>query len=211
MPTKDRISELPDEIIVRILSFIPTKQVITSTTLLSKRWRFLWYSLPSLLFHYDGNYDRSPWFTDLIATTLMFNNAKTLEKFSVKFEFWYYRLNCHSTVNTWLRYVTMKSVKELDIDLTSSSDKKYCLPPSIFDNDIFEVLRFKGCLFKLFPKAVSWGSLRLLTVIGSESFSRDNVRVILSGSPQIRSMDFIDCFDSNRSRMVDYHYEIIRR
>jgi len=42
----DRISDLPDEIIHHILSFLPSSQ-ITLTSLLSKRWNPLWLTIPN--------------------------------------------------------------------------------------------------------------------------------------------------------------------
>ncbi|KAL5573537.1 hypothetical protein UlMin_023134 [Ulmus minor] len=45
----DRISELPDHIIHHILSFIPTVEAV-QTSLLSKHWRRMWYSVPALHF-----------------------------------------------------------------------------------------------------------------------------------------------------------------
>ncbi|XP_057440610.1 F-box protein At4g09920-like [Lotus japonicus] len=47
----DIISELPDDILLHILSFLPTEDVI-ATSLVSKRWRPLWLSVPTLL-HFD--------------------------------------------------------------------------------------------------------------------------------------------------------------
>ncbi|KAI3831857.1 hypothetical protein MKX03_022229 [Papaver bracteatum] len=42
---KDRISELPEPLIHHILSFLPT-QCVVSMSVLSKRWRYVWTSVP---------------------------------------------------------------------------------------------------------------------------------------------------------------------
>lgn len=50
IPTEDRISALPDPIIYHILSFLPTK-LAAIISVLSKRWKPLWLSVPIL--HFD--------------------------------------------------------------------------------------------------------------------------------------------------------------
>ncbi|XP_050289688.1 uncharacterized protein LOC126727820 [Quercus robur] len=45
----DRISELPEDVLQHILSFLPTKQVFQST-LLSTRWKHVWTTFPILNF-----------------------------------------------------------------------------------------------------------------------------------------------------------------
>ncbi|MED6146021.1 hypothetical protein PIB30_030702 [Stylosanthes scabra] len=39
----DRISELPDDILLHILSFLPSRTVVAATSTLSKSWRDLWH------------------------------------------------------------------------------------------------------------------------------------------------------------------------
>lgn len=47
----DRLSGLPDPIIRRILSFVPSLEAVRMS-LLSRRWRDMWRSVPVLYFRY---------------------------------------------------------------------------------------------------------------------------------------------------------------
>ncbi|XVF52439.1 hypothetical protein PTKIN_Ptkin05aG0018100 [Pterospermum kingtungense] len=47
---KDRLSDLPDGLLLHILSFLPETKLSVRTCVLSKRWKSLWASLPDLVF-----------------------------------------------------------------------------------------------------------------------------------------------------------------
>ncbi|CAL9243807.1 unnamed protein product, partial [Arabidopsis halleri] len=49
----ERISQLPDLLLLKILSSLHAKDVV-ATMVLSKRWRFLWMLVPKLV--YDDSY-----------------------------------------------------------------------------------------------------------------------------------------------------------
>ena len=47
---EDRLSDLPDSLVLHILSFVKCKTAV-QTCILSRRWKDLWKQLPSLVFH----------------------------------------------------------------------------------------------------------------------------------------------------------------
>lgn len=51
---EDRISRLPDELIHKILSFTEEAGEAVQTSLLSKRWKLIWTTLPFIDFGYYG-------------------------------------------------------------------------------------------------------------------------------------------------------------
>ncbi|KAK7371978.1 hypothetical protein VNO80_05345 [Phaseolus coccineus] len=62
--TEDRLSQLPDEIILRILSALDVKSVV-QTSILSKRWKYIWVSLPVLNLN-DSSFAESISFEDFV-------------------------------------------------------------------------------------------------------------------------------------------------
>ncbi|OMO69507.1 hypothetical protein COLO4_29031 [Corchorus olitorius] len=56
----DRISDLSDDILLRILSYLPTKDII-ATCALSSRWKILWKSLHLRILDFDFEVDSQVW------------------------------------------------------------------------------------------------------------------------------------------------------
>ncbi|KAM0916659.1 hypothetical protein ACQ4PT_010014 [Festuca glaucescens] len=84
--TDDRLSALPDDLLHRILSFLPCQRAV-QTTVLSKRWTGLWRSAPCININmlYILTRSRHKWqkMEDLVTNFLIFHNAPVLDAFRI--------------------------------------------------------------------------------------------------------------------------------
>ncbi|KAF9609983.1 hypothetical protein IFM89_019547 [Coptis chinensis] len=78
----DRISRLPEEVLHHILSFLDMSQII-QTSLLSKRWRYIWVSLPYLNFNDLAwkSSGESKCFIDFVHNVLLYRDNSPVYKF----------------------------------------------------------------------------------------------------------------------------------
>eukprot|EP00268_Persea_americana_P058384 TRINITY_DN7056_c0_g1_i3.p1 TRINITY_DN7056_c0_g1~~TRINITY_DN7056_c0_g1_i3.p1 ORF type:complete len:456 (+),score=51.21 TRINITY_DN7056_c0_g1_i3:739-2106(+) len=117
---EDRISNLPDEIIVHILSFLQMKDAVR-TSILSNRWRYLWTWNPSLDFSYCK--------PKVIDRCLDLHKAPKLRSFKVYY--WNTSTAEAEALNRWLHYSATHRVEELLL----SPSCQYCedYPVSLFE------------------------------------------------------------------------------
>ncbi|KAJ4901057.1 F-box/LRR-repeat protein [Raphanus sativus] len=81
---EDRISELPDALLLQILSSIPTKDAF-ATSVLSKRWRSLCKMMPNLEFCYRGSGVER--FSDNVCRCLFSHQAPVLQSLHLQMNF----------------------------------------------------------------------------------------------------------------------------
>lgn len=103
----DRISGLPDDVVVKILSFVPTK-VAVSTSILSKRWEFLWMWLPRLEF-----ISQKPELRDFIDRKLLLHRAPFIERLCLDL---YGPAIKPEDTRRWIEIAVSRHVRELKID-----------------------------------------------------------------------------------------------
>ncbi|KAK7325139.1 hypothetical protein VNO77_29241 [Canavalia gladiata] len=150
----DRISQLPDHVIHHILSLLRNMKDAIRTSILSKRWRALWYSFSNLIFderrftagigHEDSS-DKAMMFRDYVSNSLHAHLGKKL---------YIQKLVVHMTsfdsedipyMNHWLNVAIAKNIKELDLHVGINNSKRYTLSQTVFSSKTLTGIRLSGC------------------------------------------------------------------
>ncbi|KAL6283329.1 hypothetical protein ACE6H2_014258 [Prunus campanulata] len=156
MGDKDWISELPDALLCRILSFLPTTICAVRTTVLSKRWNNVWTYVPNLdldcqrdfgSYYHRCDHDRFGMFIDRL---LCSRNSSDIKKFRLST-----RVTDLARVEGWICTVVRRNVVELDLQLDAGREEKYTfvLPRSVFSCKTLKVLKLCGSLCISVPYA----------------------------------------------------------
>ncbi|ESQ45701.1 hypothetical protein EUTSA_v10011153mg, partial [Eutrema salsugineum] len=110
---EDRISALPDDLLVRILSLVPIKDAVP-TMILSKRWRSIWTMVPALEY-----LEKPPCIWRFIDGYLQPHKADVLEILAVRI-----RGHCpvDADVGKWIVTAVDRRVRELGFMLSWSAE-----------------------------------------------------------------------------------------
>ncbi|CAA7032958.1 unnamed protein product [Microthlaspi erraticum] len=178
----DRISELPDELVVKILSFLPTK-VRASTSVLSKRWEFLWMWVPKLEFVVTHFRPDLP-LRDFINKNLPLLRVPKIESF---------RLKCFSTtfqpedINQWVAITLSRRIRLLDIwqwSLNRTDNLAVLSPSSLYTCKSLVTLKLNGKKILVdVPPTVSLPSLKTLVLKEVTYGNEDCLGLLISNCP----------------------------
>ncbi|XP_057772038.1 putative F-box/LRR-repeat protein At3g18150 [Salvia miltiorrhiza] len=198
----DRLSELPNSLIHLIFSFLPTKYAVR-TTLLSKRWRDFWLTVPTLNFHdRDFLYRREAPLFDFVDLALILWNGARLSRFDLAFNYHRHESGEYESrsyrnywsasliLDLWLRFAAENAVEELILDLIDGDDAKeglfretYWLPQRLYSCSSIRELSLAGCVVSI-NGGVNWDRLRVLRIEGSW-LRGYNVGRVLRGAPRL--------------------------
>lgn len=194
----DRISELPDELALHILSFLRTTEVVR-TCVLSKRWSSMWLYVRTLRFDYQ-EFD-SPNLNELknflkfqlfVHSVLLNHKAEKLDRIIIK------SLYDHShnpaAVRMWICHALRRNPRVFTIVYDGSS--KLHMPQSIFTCASLEVLGFQlasdeGLEF-VRPKIINLPRLRSLWV-GRVALGEEFMNTFFSACPFLEVLDLLEC------------------
>ncbi|GLJ07210.1 hypothetical protein SUGI_0061670 [Cryptomeria japonica] len=143
MSTHDAFYELPDSLVAFILSKTPLKDAVKSS-ILSKRWRFLYTQMPQLTFtprdiFGPACFSRYPLLrpsVEQIISNILVLHSGNLEAFHLHgtmSDFIHRREFSHDSVCKWVRYASWCKVKHLTLfDRKTHDALKELLPPALF-------------------------------------------------------------------------------
>ncbi|XP_028806306.1 F-box/FBD/LRR-repeat protein At4g26340-like [Neltuma alba] len=176
-----RISDLPEPLLLHILSFLPLKEAV-ATSLLSKRWRTLWRSLPKLEFD-DRSFDSLKFFIQFVDAALHLAHLNSVQMFI---------LDCrHSRLppdkaNIWINALVSHKLTHLELN----SLLLVTLPSSIFICNTLRVLKLT--MVKVSDlSGVNLPSLEVLRLRVAVVSNFELVRRLLSNCVRLQELELI--------------------
>ncbi|KAG7557323.1 FBD domain [Arabidopsis suecica] len=193
----DRISGLPDEVLVKILSFAPTK-VAVSTSILSKRWEFLWMWLTKLEFggklYSESEFNSLQCFLD---RNLPLHRAPVIESFRLVLS----DPNLKpEDIKMWVLVVVSRYVRELEI--YSSQKKQNILPSSLYTCNSLVILKLNGGILLDVPRMVCLPSLKTLELKDVIFFNDASLQRLLSNCPVLEDLMVALYYHENMEKLT---------
>ncbi|CAH9069614.1 unnamed protein product [Cuscuta epithymum] len=187
----DSLNALPDCLVIHILSFLDLEEAAV-TSVLGKRWRYLWAELPKLEFYFWGNSDEgTKKISDFVARvhrTLATRKGKYLEKLTVRFP---YRECFSSDVDNWVEFASKNKVKEIYFNLSSTEDL-YTLCDMMYSYPSLTSLSLGGCILNP-ERKIEWQSLTSLE-ISNVDLPQRVVEKVLSCCSVLNSLNLRACW-----------------
>ncbi|KAH6808720.1 hypothetical protein C2S51_026503 [Perilla frutescens var. frutescens] len=183
--TQDRLSELPDSLILKILSSLEMRDVVR-TTFLSKRWNDLWTTIPSLCFSNDDvSHDNQEEIQNFINRALLLWKGTKIQKFKIDICGDFDDGTFYCDMDLWLRFAMEKKVEELYLRLPCYDPPLAIdpLPHYFCECSWIRKLSVVECDLHIHGD-MHWDQLKNLTI---ECFSvtEDVINRVVSGAPQL--------------------------
>uniref|UniRef100_A0A1J3DAG4 F-box/FBD/LRR-repeat protein n=1 Tax=Noccaea caerulescens TaxID=107243 RepID=A0A1J3DAG4_NOCCA len=173
---RDRISLLPDDFLLQILSWLPMKDVMVTSSL-SKRWRFLWTLVPRLSFDLSLHGNTYPKFKTFVDRSLLLHKAPTLEGLDIKIGS--VCSNADVDIGVWVRIAVDRCVRELSISYCSG-EEPIRLPKCLFTCKTLVVLKLENMSLLDASSYVCFQSLKTLHLLDVKYLDEQSLLQILS-------------------------------
>ncbi|KAM1599703.1 hypothetical protein ACFX1Q_024874 [Malus domestica] len=199
------LNDLPDEILLHILSLLPTLDAV-QTSLISHKWRHLWSRVPSLNFDYQLFPPSEPleytsqFYAEFVDRVLIFRANSPVHTFRLSF---IYHSYYGSHVESWVRSaVTRLRARELYLDLFVHDDFHdvetvnhwYDFPFSVLRNGCVEKLGLTRCYLTLPAKLSTRRVWSIRSLFLDQVYLADQmVKDLILGCPNLEELELQKC------------------
>ncbi|PIN21603.1 hypothetical protein CDL12_05682 [Handroanthus impetiginosus] len=170
----DRLSELPDEILVSILSLLSLKEA-AKTSIPSRRWRYLWtFFIGNMVFNDDEWRINWPQFVTRANQIMKLHKGMSIQGFKVAFD----NVPLVEDIDHWIEFVAKKRATEFHLTFGS---KKSCSP------ETFTRIRLQ-------PPSTDWNfeSLKIVSLSRVSLTEAVVVNYFLSNAPDLEKLHLRD-------------------
>uniref|UniRef100_A0A7N2LTI5 FBD domain-containing protein n=1 Tax=Quercus lobata TaxID=97700 RepID=A0A7N2LTI5_QUELO len=191
---RNKLCNLPDIVLQHILSFLGTKYSVR-TSVLSKRWLYLWVSMPNLNF-IQGPSEMNDWnrklFMNLVERALVLRKSSNIQKFSLSCDVF-----CDAcSINSWVFSAVRHKVQVLDLCLFLN-EESFVLPRSLFTCESIKVLNLQMCYNLRLPSSIFFPSLKILTLKHIVFPDDQSTQRLFSGCPVLEELTLDNCYWEN--------------
>ncbi|XP_050288640.1 F-box/FBD/LRR-repeat protein At5g56420-like [Quercus robur] len=180
------LHNLPEEILRYILSLLPTKDAIR-TSVLCKRWEYLWTSIPNLDFK-GSELAKRKHFMNFVERVLLLRDSSDIKTFTLYCDV----LRDASHVSAWISAAVRRNVQQLDISLCNFREP-FSLPHSLFTCMTLTELELEmPCILKL-PPTICFTNLKTLNFRFVTFSSEYLTQKLFSGLPVLEELDLEYC------------------
>ncbi|KAG8363738.1 hypothetical protein BUALT_Bualt19G0053500 [Buddleja alternifolia] len=179
----DRLSELPESLLVQILSLLRIEEAVR-TGVLSTRWKNLWNHIDNIIIIYPLKKNKT-WcdseqkrFISIVDQTLTRLTCPNIKLFSLS--------TSTDGLDNWLHWVYSRNVEFLQLDYMGH---RYTPPEWFFHLSSLVHLDIARCDFINLGSVVSWTSLKSLS-LSNVIISDEQISMILSGCPVLEDVVF---------------------
>ncbi|CAN6989564.1 unnamed protein product [Brassica oleracea var. botrytis] len=187
----DRLSSLPDCLILQIFLNLPTKDVV-QTSALSTRWTTLWKDVPGLDLDAEDFYIRET-FVRFVDNFLERKHGLSIHRFKLKYDSFYFE-EPGCLINGWFDTAARLKVEHLDVSDSFSELDPMMNPTVLYTCSNLVSLRLVGMGLPN-PERVSLPSLKTLVLILIEFTNKWALENLISKCPVLENFCFERSYD----------------
>ncbi|KAJ4897005.1 F-box/FBD/LRR-repeat protein [Raphanus sativus] len=194
------ISDLPDQMLLEILSWLPTREVV-ATMLLSRQWEFLWKQVPTLDHAFSQNDGKDS--SDFVNTFLRLNESPVFRSFKLSVSPYCDARN----VRTWIDFAVSRRVRHLEIDLTAARKPMITtLPKRLYTCGTLTCLNLKALVLDEIPEEypIRLASLHYLYLSVSSQVSGHMFMCKLNAGAPLLKRSVVRGDDVYNKQFLDY-------